>query len=172
MSRPPPIKEDFRPTGHASGGDPQRMTSSPFIAAKAPYFQNSHSLMGWLSRCLSLGSPTREEGGTAMEDSKCRNASPSAVMSAECLVKTVGLSSSGSVTSEATRGRSQRMVVTVPRLRAVRWASGEGARPDAGNSWVLRQDGRGKMTRGRQSRRNRGNGRETSKLRQCTVTPI
>ena len=115
--------------------------------------------MGWLSRCLSLGSPTREEGGTAMEDSKCRNASPSAVMSAECLVRTVGLSASGSVTSEATRGRSQRMVVTVPRLRAVRWASRDGARPDAGHSWVLRQDGQGKEARGRQSRRGRGNGR-------------
>ncbi len=130
------IKEDFFPTGHALCGDPQRITNSPFIAAKAPYFQNSHSLMGWLSRCLSLGSPTREEGGTAMEDSKCRNASPSAVMSAECLVRTAGLNSSGSVTSEATRGKSQSMAAMVP--RAMRWTSGQGARPDTGRVWVLK----------------------------------
>ena len=49
---------------------------SPFHAANAPYCQISRSLNGWDSLCLSLGSPTRADGGRGTHGaSKCRRSS-------------------------------------------------------------------------------------------------
>ena len=116
------------------------------MAANAPYFQKSQRRMGLLSRCLSLGSPTRDDGGNSRDGrSKCRKTSAGAptpeVISTESLVRTAGLGSSGPVPSLLEEDENQRIVVS----RRVRERASE-ASPE-GCKAVLRQGERAKAER-------------------------